>query len=83
VVELGAENFRNLFKSKFTAKLGKLNDDKLYKEMNSILRKSEEKYTIKKVMIGEMGSKEYKWHLASDKERVLSSYSYDNRTSRK
>lgn len=77
VMENGLSNFQTKLKGKFAEKLASFDDDKLYKEITQILRKSEGKYSIRSVNIGEYENKEYKWFLGSKDERVISSYSKD------
>ena len=84
VLEPELNSFKFQFKNKFNQSMAQAKDDKLFKEIDSILRKSDGKrYKIEKKNIGGFGNKEYKFYLCCDKERVVSSYSYDRSTSRR
>lgn len=84
VLEEGINNFQFTFRGKFSDKLASLPDDKLFKEIKSILKRDDaKKYKLEQVSTTIGSSKEYKYLLSCDKERVISSYSKDRNNSRR
>ena len=83
-VELGLPNFVEIFQSHIKEEFATYSDDKLHKEISSMLRRYKPKgiFQLKtqKMQLGNF--EEYKTWIHSETQDVLSSFSSDRETSR-